>query len=510
MEVSPAPMTLTAMEMPLTEPLRRRHVELRAGVDRLLETAASLRRLDPEDRGASVARALDFLRGELQLHAEAEEMWLYPAVARRLGHPAATQAMALDHRLLREQVDALAAADIEDVPTLERLLYGIHALLDAHFRKEEDAYLPLLEYEDLTDAVAAVDVGMRQHEHGLDVGVTEDVIDLNTPKFPESRSDGAKLAYLVRYAVRAPSNHNSQPWRFRLAGDTLSLFADRTRALPVVDSDDRELLMSCGAALLHLRVAARHFGHALDIDLLPDPADHDLLARIELHEAARPTYEEKLLFWATSHRRTNRNAFEPRPLPDGFAETLARTAEEEGAWLSLVDGEAERLMLAELVSEGDRRQLHDPSFRRELAAWVHPTRKRAKDGMPSYALRVPALLSKLGPVALRTFDVGKGVAARDRKLLDASPALFVLGTAGDDEIDRVRGGMALAHVLLRATQDELSASFLNQPVELPDLRPRVTELAGRTGWAQAILRIGYGPDVQATPRRTLTDVVEIS
>jgi hypothetical protein len=65
-------------------------------------------------------------------------------------------------------------------------------------------------------------------------------------------------------------------------------------------------------------------------------------------------------------------------------------------------------------------------------------------------------------------------------------------------------------VLLRATQNELSASFLNQPVELPDLRPRVTELSGRTGWAQAILRVGYGPQVQSTPRRPLRDVVEIS
>ncbi len=408
MEMSRPPTTLAAMDTPLTEPLRRRRRELRTAVDELPETAARLRDLDLESRGAVIAETLDFLRGELALHAEAEEMWLYPAVARRLGHPAATQTMAMDHRLLRERVDALAKVDVADVQTLERLLYGIHALLDAHFRKEEDAYLPLLEYEDLTEAVAAVDVGMRQHEHGLDVGVTDDVVDLDAPKFPESRSDGAKLAYLVRYAVRAPSNHNSQPWRFRLAGDTLSLFADRTRALPVVDSDDRELLMSCGAALLHLRVAARHFGHALDIDLLPDPADHDLLARIELHDAARPTYEEKLLFLSTSHRRTNRQAFESRPLPDGLAEVLARAAEEEDAWLSLVEGEAERAALAELVSEDNVCQLHDPSFRRELAAWAHPTRMHAKDGMPSYALRVPALLSKFGPFALRTSTSGKG------------------------------------------------------------------------------------------------------
>jgi hypothetical protein len=470
----------------------------------------ALRYLDLDGRRASIAEALEFLRGELRLHAEAEEMWLYPAVARRLGHPAATAAMALDHQLLRERVEVLAETDLEDVQTLERLLYGLHALLDAHFRKEEDAYLPLLEYEDLTETVVLVDDGMRRHEQGLDRQAARAVVDLGARDFPERGSDAAKLAYLLRYAIRAPSSHNSQPWRFLLAGDRLSLFADRTRALPVVDPDDRELLMSCGAALLHLRVAARHFGHTVDVDLLPDPSDRDLLARIELHEAARPTYEEKLLFWAISHRRTNRHAFEPRALPDELAETLARAAEEEGAWLAHVEGEADRLALADLVSEGDIRQLSDLSFRRELAAWVHPGRTHANDGMPAYARGLPGLLSTLGPFVIRTFDHGKGAAARDRKLLDASPALFVLGTREDSDADRVRAGEALAHVLLRATQDELSASFLNQPVEVPDLRPRVTELAGAGGWAHAILRVGYGPEVAATPRRPVRDVLELS
>ena len=104
-------------------------------------------------------------------------------------------------------------------------------------------------------------------------------------------------------------------------------------------------------------------------------------------------------------------------------------------------------------------------------------------------MTLPSLLSTLGPFAIRTFDVGKGVAARDRKLAEGSPALFVLGTDGDTPADRLRAGLALARVLLRATQG-VAASFLNQPVEVRELRPEVARLASRTdtpswccGWA---------------------------
>jgi Hemerythrin HHE cation binding domain len=497
------------MDRPLTEPLRRRHGELLAGVAELARTAGLVRELNADERRAAVADALEFLRGELRLQVEAEELSLYPAVARQLGHPAATAAMALDHRLLREYVDALADAELDDVQTLEATLYSLHALLDAHFRKEDEAYLPLLEYENQAETVEAVEQAIARYVSGEDGGPRVVAPDLGLREFPERGSEAAKLAYLVRYAIRAPSSHNSQPWRFRLAGDTLDLLADRTRALPVVDPDDRELVMSCGAALLHLHVAARHYGHALDVDLLPDPSDSDLLARVRLEEALRPTYDEKLLFWAMPHRRTNRHAFEPRPLPDGLLEILAAAAEEEGAWLALVDGERERLDLADLVSQADIRQLHDPRFRRELAAWVHPSRTHARDGMSANGLGLPALLSTIGPFAIRTFDLGKGTAARHRKLLDASPALLVLGTPGDDPADRLRAGQALARVLLRAAQDDVSASFLNQPVEVLDLRPRVAELAGRTGRAQAVLRLGFGPQVQATPRRPVSEVLDL-
>jgi hypothetical protein len=350
---------------------------------------------------------------------------------------------------------------------------------------------------------------MSLHEAGRDGHGPDREIDLDAPDFPARGTDAAKLAYLVRYAVQAPSSHNSQPWLFHLDGDSLYLYADRARALPVVDPDDRALVISCGAALFHLRVAARHFAHELRFELLPDPGDEDVLARAELVPAERPSYEEKLLFWAISHRRTNRRAFESRPLPPELVPLLTAAVREEGAWLAPLDSEAERAALSELVLDGDRRQLEDPRFRRELASWLHPSRSKARDGMTAHGVGIPAVMAALGPLTVRTFDVGRGVAAKDKKLLEHSPALVVLGTDGDGILDRLRAGQALERMLLRATQEEVSASFLNQPVEVAELRPLVTELAGHGGHAQLVLRLGYGPPVTPTPRRHVRDVLSV-
>lgn len=496
------------MSRTLTEPLYQRLASLREGIALIGNLAARIEHLEPSEREVALRNVLEFLRGDLRLHAEAEELFLFPKLARRLRHPLGTAAMEFDHRLLREYADTLAAADPRDGLGLERLLYAIHTLLDSHFRKEEEVYLPLLEYEDSVEDVAYIEQAMARHETGQPQTQMLTPLDFERKEFPVGGSALSKLVFLLGYAVLAPSSHNSQPWRFRPDGDALLLSADRTRALPVVDPDDRELEISCGALLFHLEVAIRHHGYEALVDLLPDPGDPDLLARVSLGAERLPTREEKLLFWAIAGRRTNRHPFEPRPLPDGLLSVLVDAAEAEGAGLSILVTDAERTALAELVGEADRRQLEDESFRRELASWIHGRHGATGDGMPGESLGIPRLLTSVGPFTIRTFDLGKGVAAHDQKLVAASPVLAVLATGADGVSDRLAAGRALDHVLLRAAQDGVSASFLNQPVELPDLRPSVARLADHAGIAQIVLRLGYGPPVQPTPRRPVRDVLD--
>ncbi len=277
--------------------------------------------------------------------------------------------------------------------------------------------------------------------------------------------------------------------------------------MPVVDPDDRELVMSCGAALLHLRIAASHFGYEPVVSVLPEPDVPDLLARLSLGDPIEPSADDHALFYAIPHRRTNRRRFEHRDLPRSLLVALKEQASAEGARLQVVETAKQRDILADLVAAGDRIQGSDRRFRRELAAWLHPNRERTRDGIPGYALGIGDLLSHTLPFIIRTFDWGRGQAARDRQVVEGSPVLAILATHRDTPRDWIQAGQALARVLLRATADGVAASFLNQPIEVGELRPSVRELLSHPGYPQLLLRMGYGPEAPSTPRRPTEEVL---
>jgi hypothetical protein len=325
--------------------------------------------------------------------------------------------------------------------------------------------------------------------------------------YPAAADTEQKIRFLLRYAILAPSGHNTQPWRFRIRDNAVELLADRTRGLAVVDPDDRALVISCGAALATLRSAARHFGHQVAVEVLPDPSDEDLLARVSLEEGEPPNQDEEELFRAIPERHSNRQAFEDRDLPDELTERLVSDADEEGVSLEFVRGD-DRAAVAELIAEGDRIQMADKRFRRELASWIHPNRSRSGDGMRGYGHGFGDLLSHAGPLVIRSFDLGKGQAAKDRALAERSPLLSVFLTESDTAAAWLAAGQALQRVLLRARAAGVWSSFLNQPIEVPELRPRLAEVIGKPRHhPQLLTRFGYGPTVRPEPRRALDEVI---
>jgi nitroreductase len=330
--------------------------------------------------------------------------------------------------------------------------------------------------------------------------------NISETPFPAANQPTEQLRFLLQYAILAPSTHNTQPWLFKIRGDALELYADRSRALPVVDPASRALTISCGAALFHLRIALRHFGYKGMVETFPNPIDKDWLARVYVGERWQTTAEEHLLFQAIPKRHTNRQAFDTRQVPESLLTALRNAAAEEGSSFHIVQGEETRNTLGDLIAEGDRRQWTDKRFRRELSAWVHPNRSNRRDGMRGYSFGFGEFMSYAGPLAMRLFDLGKPTAAADRQLAMRSPMLAVLGTEIDTAAAWLSAGQALARVLLRAAAEAVGASFLNQPIEVAELRPRVRDLTGRRGFPQLLLRVGYGPDVRSTPRRPVGDV----
>jgi hypothetical protein len=325
--------------------------------------------------------------------------------------------------------------------------------------------------------------------------------------FPHIGSREEKWKFLIRYALLAPSIRNTQPWLFRLQGSELELHADRTRTCPVVDPDGRELIISCGCALYHLRCAMGHFGYLGSTDLLPDFNNPDLLARISMSVPEEQSSEERMLFYAIPNRRTNRQSFSNIPVPAGLLSALENAAEAEFASLAVVNSELKRKALAGLIAEGDRRQWPDKNFRIELSAWLHAAEVEASDGIPSSAQGADDLMLYADPIVLGALDMGAGQAAKDSATVASSPFLAVLSTTGDQIRDWLHAGQALARILLRASAEGVSASFFNQAIELPDLRERLSAVLGSHRYPQICLRLGVGGQTKPTPRRDLEAVI---
>lgn len=321
-------------------------------------------------------------------------------------------------------------------------------------------------------------------------------------------STEARLRFSLNYAVLAPSNHNSQPWRFFVDGDTVMLCADRTRALSVVDPFDRELVISCGAALFNLRVALSHFGLGYAITLLPSDAEPDVLAKVRVFASKGGDASIASLFNAIPRRVTTREAFHAEAVAPEIQHRLLGAAEAEGVQAVSIDDLHRREEIAQLIADADRIQFHDPRFRRELASWIHP--RRMDDGMPAYGPGVSKLLDIAVPLvasAIRTFDLGAGIAAAHESLVQASPILFCIGTGIDDPPSWLAAGQALERVLLTGVGSGLTASYLNQPIETEQLRDSLRRAAGMTTQPQLLLRIGRGPLAAHSPRRPIQDVV---
>ncbi|MBT8439674.1 MAG: nitroreductase [Gammaproteobacteria bacterium] len=311
-----------------------------------------------------------------------------------------------------------------------------------------------------------------------------------------------RIKSLLKYAVLAPSSHNTQPWLFKITDSMVSLYADRTRALPANDPDDRELTISCGCALMNLRVAAAHEGFGLTCDITPKPNDEDLLAVISFSKEETVSLTEAELFQSIEGRRTYRKRFESRDVPDSILGTLSGVATKENAWLHVIKSEEIRQKIAELVSEGDLIQWSNPSWRRELASWMHP--RRRGDG-----LTVPSVVAPIAQAVVRTFDMGNGVGAKDEQLADESPVLAVIGTDGDSVKDWLAAGQALEKILLSAYSSGLQASYLNQPIQVATLRTKLQNLLDRGGFPQILLRLGFPTDeIKAAPRRDLDEVID--
>ena len=307
---------------------------------------------------------------------------------------------------------------------------------------------------------------------------------------------------VVESAIRAPSLHNSQPWRFRGHPDGIDIRLDRSRLLPVADPRAWGARIACGAAAYNARLALATLGRATQTRLRPDPTDPDLLIRLTCTGNRSITPAERALFDAIPRRYSNRAPFWPPPVPADLRAALIDAARQEGAWLELVIGTTAVEAVAEIARAAGRVLDRDPAYRTELAGWTR-TDQHTHDGVPDWAGGTHQEPHDLLPT--RPFTTRVRAPGRD---FEPEPLVAVLGTAADTATDHLTAGIAVQRVLLTATHTGLATSMLSQPIEVEAARERLRIALGRYGTPQLVLRIGYGQPGFPTPRRPAAEVID--
>lgn len=315
------------------------------------------------------------------------------------------------------------------------------------------------------------------------------------------------LERIVEVACRAPSVHNTQPWRWRGTDHTLELYADRTRQLSQTDTRGRNLTISCGAALHHAQVAAGALGWAVEVARPLDRDRPDLLARLDLVPATVPAAAEETLD-ALENRCTDRRRFTSWPIPEERLAHLARIANEWGARAVPLTDESEHFIVERLVRHADHRQRASGLTTLEQRAWQD---RSAVDGVP---LRlVHGATDRAGAHPHRA--EGATRLQQESRDVEASDGLIALFDTHDDPRAWLRAGEGLSAMWLAATSTGLSVVPLSHVMEVPDTRRAFqTQVLGGLAYPLLLVKIGWranGRDEPPrTPRRPVSAVLEIT
>lgn len=304
-------------------------------------------------------------------------------------------------------------------------------------------------------------------------------------------------------AVRAPSVHNTQPWRWRIGQTSLHLYADQSLHLPHTDPDSRDLIISCGAALHHCQVALAALGWHGRIRRFPNSADPSHLASIE-YERRRSGEMDIALAAAIPRRRTDRRLFSGWPVARGDIALMGARVARMGVTMRRVDPYPE---LRSTLERAVRAHVDDPAYLTELAMWSG--RHVATAGVPA---RNTPQSEAAATVPGRVFAGPMLAQPPDADVEDDNGVLLALGTADDDGPARLRAGEATSVVLLTATALGLATCPVTEVLELPETRESLqASVFGVEAHPQMLIRVGWAPinaePLPATPRRPLTEVV---
>lgn len=315
----------------------------------------------------------------------------------------------------------------------------------------------------------------------------------------------ADFEFLVSKAVKAPSGHNTQPWKFRQNESAVEIYPDFDRRLPVVDPDDRELFVSLGCAVENLCLAAQTKGYKSAVSV----GDTGVVT-VSLMEKA--DIKPNPLFNQIDARQTNRSVYTGEEIALDALRKLQSVCSEKGISVHYYARQTKQFNdIEQYVLQGNTHQMQNEAFKAELKSWMRFNKKhqdQTLDGL-SYAVfgapNVPRWMAE--PIMSMAINA-KTQNKADREKIDSASHLVLFTTRENSRCEWVSLGRTLQRFLLTTTELGVAHAYLNQPNEEAEIASEMTRTLGLDGeYPTILLRIGYGKQQAYSKRRAVKDVV---
>jgi len=315
---------------------------------------------------------------------------------------------------------------------------------------------------------------------------------------------------LIYYSSKAPSGHNSQPWKFKIQGKTIEIHPDFNFALPIVDPTNRELFISLGCATENICVASSHFGYKCNWVIVQNAKGNHFI-KVEFNESTT-TVDKKLIEYINK-RQTNRSVYNGKKVDNKVLTQLKELNYEDNIGIYFFkNGEPHFKNIKNSITKGNEIQMNDSDFKKELLSWIRFNKKevnKLQNGLAYKVMGSPPLPRFIGKAIVKSFFTPEKQNKSDIKKIDSSSHFVLLTTKMNTLQEWVKLGISLQRLLLRLTELGISNAYLNPPCELKSLSIELQkQLPINNEYPSLILRIGYAKSVPFSPRKDVEKIIE--
>ncbi len=321
-----------------------------------------------------------------------------------------------------------------------------------------------------------------------------DIRDIKWSDFYSEKSSEDRIKFLLKYAILAPSTHNSQPWLFKVTNNSCKIYFDNSKRIIEADPIERDLYISFGCLIENLIIAGRYF-NVFDRAEYFGKQDNNCVAEIffkNLEDQKENTLDQFTAWIDAILERVNaRGIFEKRSIEKKILDNINQLNTFPGLEIHLITKNEKIREIASLTAEGLKFAYASRAFRKEMAKWMNSSFSKREEGIPGYSLRMPTLISLFFPTLIKFFNLSKWVAILNYRSISSAQLICIISAEENNPITWIKVGQLFERITLHFKINDIKTSVFVASIEMGELYKRIQQILGTARIPHMLFCAGY-------------------